>query len=51
MDKRERWHRAIEALRHYCESPDNPQSGPEFSKLVDEMYAALDDLQRDTSER
>lgn len=45
MDKKEeRFRNAEAALHDYMENPDNPLDGAEFVKLVDEMFAAKDDL-------
>ena len=44
MDNEERYRRAIEALHRYCDRRTNPLSGPEYLKLVDEVFAAKDAL-------
>ena len=35
---------ALDALQRYLENPKNPDSGPEFSKLVEDMFATEDAL-------
>ncbi len=46
MDEQERFREAVGALHRYCENPKNPMSGPEFSRLVDDMFVAKDALLR-----
>ena len=40
----ERFRQTVAALHSYCESPENPLTGPQFSRLVAEMFAARDAL-------
>ena len=42
----ERGYRAYAALKTYLENPNNPPNGPKMSKLLDEVFAAKDDLTR-----
>jgi hypothetical protein len=44
MSNEERFRQAIASLYAYAENPKNPLSGPEFAKLVDEMFVAKDAL-------
>lgn len=43
-DKLKRLFNAIDTLQRYSENPKNPLSGPEFSRLVNDVFAAKDDL-------
>jgi hypothetical protein len=40
----ERCRRAFAALQTYMENQENSLSGPQFAKLVDELFAAKDAL-------
>jgi hypothetical protein len=42
-----RFNEASSALRRYLDNPRNPQSGPEFSRLLNELKAAEDQMRRD----
>lgn len=46
MDKEENYRKAFDTLQRYMENRNNPLSGSEFVKLVDEMFKAYDNLIR-----
>jgi len=46
-EKEDRFRQTVDALHEYCEDRANPLTGPNFVKLVDEMFAALDDVKKD----
>ncbi len=48
MDKKEeRLHRALAALQAYCRNPRNPLAGPGLAGLLNEFFAAADDIRKD----
>jgi hypothetical protein len=40
----ERFRQARDAMQAYCDNPENRLSDPQFSKLVDEFFAAREAL-------
>ncbi len=50
MDKKEeRLVQAVAALQAYCDDPRNPLSGPVLTELLNEFFAAADDIRKDAA--